>query len=162
VNRYDAIKFDRVTDELTSLSLKLAYYECICEIHLPMLASFNRINSRLVGSASGESKDRLSGVEARLLMETNFLQPSLQGILVQTRYLSKSALKCKSKLYGLLSNYIVSPLTHIPREIYSLIAQKENALSMRDNAALMTISEDPKRIALAAKQDNASCESHLP
>lgn len=89
VNRYDAINFDRVTDELTSLSSKLAYCEYICEVHLPMLVSFNRINSRLVGSASGENKDRLSGVEARLLMETNFLQASLQGILVWTRYLSK-------------------------------------------------------------------------
>jgi hypothetical protein len=36
--------------------------------------------------------------------------------------------------------YIGSPLTHISRQIYGLIAQKNNALSMRDNEVLMTIS----------------------
>ena len=41
-------------------------------------------------------------------------------------------------------------------QVYSLIAQKDNALSMRDNAALKTISEDQKQIALAAKRDSTA------
>ena len=41
-------------------------------------------------------------------------------------------------------------------QIYSLIAQKDNALSIRDNVALKMISEDQKNIALAAKRDSAA------
>ena len=37
-----------------------------------------------------------------------------------------------------------------------MIAQKDNALSMRENAALKSISEDQKRIALAATRDSAA------
>ena len=37
-----------------------------------------------------------------------------------------------------------------------MIAQKDNALSMRDNAALKMISEDQKHIALAATRDSAA------
>jgi hypothetical protein len=89
VNRYDEIDFDRITGELTSLSSKLAYCEYVSEIHLPMLDSFNKINSRIIGMAFCEKKDRLAEVEARLLMQNHFLQVSLHAILVRTRYLSK-------------------------------------------------------------------------
>ena len=41
-------------------------------------------------------------------------------------------------------------------QIYSLIAQKDNALSVRDNAALKKISEDQKLIAIAATKDSAA------
>jgi hypothetical protein len=88
-NRYDEINFDRVTGELTSLSSKLAYCEFVCEVHLPMLDSFNRINCRLLENANCENKDTLSRVEARLFAENNFLQSSLQEILVRAQYLSK-------------------------------------------------------------------------
>jgi len=41
-------------------------------------------------------------------------------------------------------------------QIYSLIAQKDNALNMKDNFALKTISEDQKQIALMATRNNAT------
>jgi hypothetical protein len=88
VNRYDAINFDRVTGDLTGLSSKLAYCEYVCEVYLPMLDSFDRINRRLLEDAS-ENKDRLERVEARLLAENNFLRSSLHGTLIRTRYLNK-------------------------------------------------------------------------
>jgi hypothetical protein len=37
-----------------------------------------------------------------------------------------------------------------------LIAQKDNALNMKDNFALKTISEDQKQIALMATRNNAA------
>lgn len=37
-----------------------------------------------------------------------------------------------------------------------MIAQKDNALSIRDNIQLKAISEDQKRIALLAKRDSAA------
>jgi hypothetical protein len=52
--------------------------------------------------------------------------------------------------------FITQLFTPILPQIYSLIAQKDNALSMRDNAALKTISEDQRRIALAATRDSAA------
>jgi hypothetical protein len=47
-------------------------------------------------------------------------------------------------------------LTPFPQYIHNLIAQKDNALSMRDNATLRTISEDQKWIVLAATRDSAA------
>jgi hypothetical protein len=44
----------------------------------------------------------------------------------------------------------------INAQIYSLIAQKDNALSMKDNAALKTISEDQKQVAIMATRDSAA------
>lgn len=41
-------------------------------------------------------------------------------------------------------------------QLYSLIAQKDNALSIRDNNQLKIISEDQKRIALLATKDSAA------
>ena len=41
-------------------------------------------------------------------------------------------------------------------QVYNLIAQRNNKLSMQDTAALKTISEDQKRIALAATRDSAA------
>lgn len=40
-------------------------------------------------------------------------------------------------------------------QVYSLIGQKDNALSMRDNAALKMISHDQKRLAVAAFRDSS-------
>ncbi|KAL9035892.1 MAG: hypothetical protein Q9214_006381, partial [Letrouitia sp. 1 TL-2023] len=40
--------------------------------------------------------------------------------------------------------------------VYNLIMQKDNAISMQDNAALKAISEDQKLIALAASRDSAA------
>jgi hypothetical protein len=40
--------------------------------------------------------------------------------------------------------------------MYSLIAQKDNALNMRENHQLKTISEDQKKIALLATRDSAA------
>jgi len=49
-HRYDTIDFDRVTNDLTSLLSKLAYCGFLCEVHIPMLDSFDRINDQFAKS----------------------------------------------------------------------------------------------------------------
>lgn len=117
VNRYDEIDFDRVTGQLTGLSSKLAYCEFVSEVHLPMLDSLNKINSRLLGNAYCENKDTLSRVEARLLAENNFLQTSLQGTLVRARYLSKRSQAQVQTVRP--TNHLHRLATHIFRNRYT-------------------------------------------
>jgi hypothetical protein len=47
-------------------------------------------------------------------------------------------------------------INHLILKVYSLIAQKDNAISMSDNATLKKLSEESKRIALAATRDSAA------
>ncbi|PVH78702.1 hypothetical protein DL98DRAFT_237688 [Cadophora sp. DSE1049] len=136
-SRLDSLDFDDLTGKLTSLSSKLAFCEYTCEVHLPMLDSFDRINEQFVEISSPEERSDMSAVEARLRTENGFMRSSLRGILFRAQYLSKRA---QAQV----------------QTIYSLIAQKDNALSMRDNASLKAISEDQRRIALAATKDSAA------
>ncbi|KAH7403744.1 hypothetical protein BKA64DRAFT_641711 [Cadophora sp. MPI-SDFR-AT-0126] len=138
-HRYDTLDFDDLTGKLTSISSKLAFCEYTCEVHLPMLDSFDAINKHFVErslSTSGE-KCNLAAAEAQLRTDNSFMRSSLNGTLFRARYLSKRA---QAQV----------------QTIYSLIAQKDNALSMRDNASLKAISEDQRRIALAATKDSAA------
>lgn len=41
-------------------------------------------------------------------------------------------------------------------QVYSLVSQRENALSMRDNAELKKISANQARVAVAATRDSAA------
>ncbi|KAG4412354.1 hypothetical protein IFR04_014511 [Cadophora malorum] len=135
--RYDSLDFDDLTSKLTSISSKLAFNEYTCEVHLPMLDSFDKINRRLLEMRSAGGINSLAAVEAQLRTHNEFMRSSLTGTLFRARYLSKRA---QAQI----------------QTIYSLIAQKDNALSMRDNASLKAISEDQRRIALAATKDSAA------
>ncbi|KAH6715172.1 hypothetical protein BKA61DRAFT_347782 [Leptodontidium sp. MPI-SDFR-AT-0119] len=135
--RYDGVDFDRVTADLTSFTSKLAYVEYVCEVHLPMLDSFDAINQRILQTYPEDGIRRLKEVEHRLRTESGLLRSSLQATYSRAKYLSKR---------GQVQ----------VQTIYSLIAQKDNALSTKDNAALKTISEDQKRITLIAARDSAA------
>ncbi|PVH79760.1 hypothetical protein DL98DRAFT_588976 [Cadophora sp. DSE1049] len=135
--RYDDVNFDKVTADLTSFTSKLAYVEYVCEVHLPMLDSFDAINERILQTYPEEGRRRLEKAEHRLRTESGMLRSSLQATYSRAKYLSKR---------GQVQ----------VQTIYSLIAQKDNALSTKDNAALKTISEDQKRITLIAARDSAA------
>jgi hypothetical protein len=88
--RYEAIDFDQITADLTSLNSNLAYVEYVCEVHLPMLDHFDVIHSQIVeGIMEQDEKAKMQQVEIRLKMELNLLRSSLQGTLVRAKYLSK-------------------------------------------------------------------------
>ncbi|KAL2060191.1 hypothetical protein VTL71DRAFT_9586 [Oculimacula yallundae] len=135
--RYDGVDFDKVTADLTSFTSKLAYVEYVCEIHLPMLDTFDTINKRILQTYPEDRRRRLEKVGHRLHTESGMLRSSLQATYSRAKYLSKR---------GQVQ----------VQTIYSLIAQKDNALSTKDNAALKTISEDQKRITLIAARDSAA------
>jgi hypothetical protein len=94
-NRYDALDFDQVTRDLTSLTSKLAYCKFLCEVHLPMLDDFDAINNKLLECVSSEHKERLEEAEARLYKDINFLRSSLRATLYRAQYLSK---RCKAQV----------------------------------------------------------------
>jgi len=155
-HRYDRINFDQVTADLTSLTSKLAYVEYLCEVHLPMLDSFDNINQRILKAIPKGSKDRLQQVELRLRVENNFLRSSLKGTYSRAKFLSKRGQAQVHTVRTYHLSLFGTAFSAEHRQIYSLIAQKDNALSLKDNAALKTISEDQKRIALAATRDSAA------
>jgi hypothetical protein len=142
-NRYDTIDFNRVTSDLTSLSYKQAYCEYISNIHLPMINDFDRINRSFVETAPSELKSRLEEVYRRLYIEDEFLRSSLTGTLHRAQYLSK---RCQAQVQTVSAAALLLEVSADMAldQIYSLIAQKDNALSVRDNAALKKISEDQK------------------
>ena len=88
--RYEAIDFDQITADLTSLNGKLAYVEYVCEVNLPMLDHFGVIHSQMVEAImEQDEKAKMQQVEIRLKMELNLLRSSLHGTLVRAKYLSK-------------------------------------------------------------------------
>ena len=87
--RYDVLDFDRITADLTSTSTLLAYCEYLCNIHVPMLDSFDRINERLVELVSVREEERLKAVEINQRTEHNFLRTSLFGVRCRAQYSSK-------------------------------------------------------------------------
>ncbi|KAG8525325.1 uncharacterized protein KY384_008969 [Bacidia gigantensis] len=131
------IDFENITRDLTSMTTKVSYCEYATEIHLPMLDSVDDINSKAIARATSDHRDKRIRAEARIRVQIKLLRSSLKGTHSRAKYLSKRA---QAQV----------------QTVYSLIAQKDNAFSMRDNAALKTISEDQKRIALIATQDSAA------
>ena len=89
--RYDSLDFDDLTSKLTSISSKLAFNEYTCEVHLPMLDSFDKINRRLLEMRSAGGINSLAAVEAQLRTHNEFMRSSLTGTLFRARYLSKRA-----------------------------------------------------------------------
>lgn len=90
LKRYEAIDFDQITADLTSLNAKLAFVEYLCEIHLPMLNHFDKIHGQVVDGITDQNmKARTQQVEMRLKMKLNLFRSSLQGTLIRAQYLSK-------------------------------------------------------------------------
>ncbi|TPX06714.1 uncharacterized protein E0L32_002210 [Thyridium curvatum] len=136
----DGVNLNRVTSDLTSLVSKLAFVDLSCHTHTPMLETLDSIDRRVIEEFSGKEADctkRLRESELRLRRERNFLRSSLEGTRTRADYLSKRA---QAQV----------------QTIYSLIAQRDNAIALKDNIALKAISEDQKRIALAATRDGAA------
>lgn len=87
--RYDGVNFDEVTADLTSLTSKLAYVEFVCEVHLPMLDSFDGINKRILQTFPEDRRRRIEEAEHRLRTESGLLRSSLQATFSRAKYLSK-------------------------------------------------------------------------
>jgi hypothetical protein len=87
--RYEGVNFDEVTADLTSLTSKLAYVEYVCEVHLPMLDSFDGINKRILQTFPEGCKQRAEEAEHRLQTESGLPKSSLQATYSRAKYLSK-------------------------------------------------------------------------
>lgn len=87
--RYDGVDFDEVTANLTSMSSKLAYVEFVCEVHIPMLDSFDVINKRILQTYPEDRRHRIEEAEHRLRTEGGLLRSSLQATFSRVKYLSK-------------------------------------------------------------------------
>ncbi|RYP02351.1 hypothetical protein DL764_005833 [Monosporascus ibericus] len=139
-NPAETADFNAITADITSVKSKLAYAEYLCEIWSPKLVAFDRINSHLVESVPAEADGgRLMNIHRGLQDEINFHLTSLEATQLRAKYLSKRA---EAQVQTILS----------------LIAQRDNALALRDNANLKTITEDQRRIALAATRHSASMQ----
>ncbi|RYP61784.1 hypothetical protein DL771_010006 [Monosporascus sp. 5C6A] len=124
-NPAETVDFNVITADLTSVKSKLAYAEYLCEIWSPKLVAFDRINSHTVESVPvGADRERLSNIHRGLRDEINFHLTSLEATQLRAKYLSKRA--------------------------EAQAQTRDNALALRDNANLKTITEDQRRIALAA------------
>ncbi|RYP51907.1 hypothetical protein DL768_002875 [Monosporascus sp. mg162] len=147
-NPAETVDFNAVTADITSVKSKLAYVEYLCEIWSPKLVAFDCINSHTVQSVPAESaRERLVNINRGLQDEINFHLTSLEGMQVRAKHLSKRA---EAQVQIVSTSSVNSRHIAKPAKILSLIAQRDNALALRDNANLKTITEDQRRIALAA------------
>ncbi|RYP09268.1 hypothetical protein DL765_008493 [Monosporascus sp. GIB2] len=139
-NPAETVDFNLITADISSAKSKLAYAEYLCEAWSPKLATFDRINSRIVESVPAVAdRERLLNIHRGLQDEISFHLTSLENVQLRAKYLSKRA---EAQIQVILS----------------LIAQRDNALALRDNANLKTITEDQRRVAIAATRHSASMQ----
>lgn len=155
----ETIDFNTITADITSVTSKLAYTEYLCEFWTPKLIAFDRINNGMLEAASaGDDKDRLLKINRGFQDDLALLRSTLEGVKLRAGYTSKRAQAqvqtVSARVLILRRGGFVTETT----KIFSLIAQKDNAIALRDNAHLKTIAEEQKRIALAASQDSASMQ----
>ncbi|RYP61761.1 hypothetical protein DL769_007567 [Monosporascus sp. CRB-8-3] len=153
-NPAETVDFNIITADITSVKSKLTYTEYLCEVWSPKLVAFDRINSRMVESVPAEAdRERLLTIHRGLHDEIHFYLTSFEGVHLRAKYLSKRA---EAQVQTVSKPSAESGHIAKPAKIFSLIAQKDNALALRDNANLKTITEDQRRIALAATRHSAS------
>jgi hypothetical protein len=155
-SRYNAIDFDGVTRDLTNLSANLAVCSYVCETFLPILDIFDRINNTCLTNAPQQHQKHFQICRARLRANTAFMRSSLQGSLCRTKYLYQRAQAQVQTVCQKPPSVILTFAYCYCPQLYSLISQKDNALSMQDNAILKTLSEDSKRISLATTRDSSA------
>lgn len=154
----ETIDFNAITADITSVTSKLAYTEYLCEFWAPKLTIFDSINCRTLDAVSAsDDKERLLKINRRFQDDIVFLQSTLEGVQLRAGYTSKRAQAQVQTVSIRVPLGVVCFVTDRIK-IFSLIAQKDNAIALRDNAHLKTIAEEQKRIALAASQDSASMQ----
>lgn len=88
----EAIDFNAITADITSVTSKLAYAEYLCEIWLPKIAVFDRINCRMLEAVpAGSEQERLSGINRGFQDEIALLQTTQEGVQLRAKYISKRA-----------------------------------------------------------------------
>jgi hypothetical protein len=83
------INFVHISQELTSISSKLAYCAYTCTVHLPMLDDLDDINRACVEMAPADRRAKLQAAEACLRSNNALLRGCLQGTLCRITYLSQ-------------------------------------------------------------------------
>ncbi|RYP91092.1 hypothetical protein DL770_002796 [Monosporascus sp. CRB-9-2] len=155
-NPAETVDFNVITADITSVKSKLAYVEYLCESWSPRLVAFDRINSHMVESVQAEAdRERLLKIHRGLQDDINFDLTSFESARLRAKYLSKRA---EAQVQIVSTSSVNSRHIAKPAKILSLIAQRDNALALRDNANLKTITEDQRRIALAAIRHSASMQ----
>ena len=86
----DAVDFDPLCKELTSVLAKTAYSEFVCNVHLPTLDELDDINDILVAATDTDAK-RMELAARRLRERNERLRATVKGTLLRAQYLSKRA-----------------------------------------------------------------------
>ncbi|KAK1756585.1 hypothetical protein QBC47DRAFT_380218 [Echria macrotheca] len=144
--RHEKANLGLALAELTTILSKLAYLSFLGDFEAPMLAKFDRFNQRSVQAMKGTTMNqdshhaRLCAMETEFRKDNAFCRETFQAAKERARYLT-----------GRTNAQV--------QAIYSLIAQRDSALALKDNAALKGISEDQRTIALAATRDSAAMKT---
>ncbi|KAJ4358373.1 uncharacterized protein N0V89_002955 [Didymosphaeria variabile] len=143
--------FVPITRALTGLTANLAKCELACEAHTLLLDQMDKQHEKWLNDLDDEQRRRISKHASTLQKRSNNLREWMQAMKPRTKYLTQ-----RSQAY-------VST-------VYSLMAQKDNALNMqtaeaslnlsrasfRDSASMIAIAEDSKQVALATSKDSSS------
>ncbi|KAF2450551.1 hypothetical protein P171DRAFT_479635 [Karstenula rhodostoma CBS 690.94] len=143
--------FVPITRALTGLTANLAKCELACEAHSLLLDLMDKEHATWLSSLDDEHKRRVDRAATILRKRSDELREWMQAMKPRTKYLTQ-----RSQAYV--------------QTVYSLMAQKDNALNMqtaeaslnlsrasfRDSAAMIAIAEDSKQVALATSKDSSS------
>ncbi|KAJ4292663.1 hypothetical protein N0V90_009326 [Kalmusia sp. IMI 367209] len=143
--------FVPITRALTGLTANLAKCELACEAHKQLLDQLDEEHRTWVGNLEFEDTKWLKE-DAKLLMKrSGEVRRWMQALKARTKYLTR-----RSQAYV--------------QTVYSLMAQKDNALNMqtaeaslrisqaayRDSSTMIILAEDSKQVALATSRDSSS------
>ncbi|OAG00869.1 uncharacterized protein CC84DRAFT_1221430 [Paraphaeosphaeria sporulosa] len=143
--------FVPITRALTGLTANLAKCELACEAHSLLLGQMDKELDAWLNSLDAEYRRKIDRAAMMLRKRSDNLREWMQAMKPRTKYLTQ-----RSQAYV--------------QTVYSLMAQKDNALNMqtaeaslnlsrasfRDSAAMIAIAEDSKQVALATSKDSSS------
>jgi hypothetical protein len=166
----DEMDFERITRYITSASTSMAHVEYRCKSHLPVLDLLDQIGKNSLQYTQPYQRKVHEKDELRVQSLIDRLRVSAECTLSRTKYLSTRAD---------IQRQTVSERVSLPRksnslthsvQVYSLIAQKENALNkkiaesslrvaeatQKENSEMKLISEEMKTLAISALRENSS------
>lgn len=146
-----SIDLVEITRSLNSVSTKLAFSSMQCRSSLQVLSFIAGIHKDFQSKAILPTNDDLDSIQSSLAAKIEHLQSWLEGIEARCTYLTQRA---QAQV----------------QTVYSLIAQRDNAVNMQiaeasrriaeasrlDNLAMREIAEDSKAVALATARDSAA------
>lgn len=155
-----------VSQKISRLSVFMAKCDLSCETHLQLLEQLVEQNQLLMLHAPKEQKEvftRSMKVLERRQNRLKFWMKALQPRIKNLDRRSQAYVQTVSDLVTLRIQYLISA------QVYSLMAQKDNALniqtaeaslrvseaSYRDSTAMIQLADDSKQVAIATSRDSS-------